>query len=272
VKAVILIARPRSGTTALRGVLARHSKIASLGEVFHENDVNDPDYFFFYYLSEVKKNPEYALPSRSNRSALFKDYINYAGTRFKKKFPGKEWLFFGINYNSLHCLNAYWQNFFEEPLMLSIIKWQGYSVVHLIRRNLVEAAVSEIRAKVSGVWHIKASEERPADANKKLRIDAKNFLRQLHARALEIDLIEKSMVGYRRCLTLEYEKFFDSEGKPVPTEIDGLAKFLSLDSPIEATTEYQKTRTAHLRDAIENYDEVAATLRGTKFAGMLGSE
>jgi hypothetical protein len=269
---VILIARPRSGTTALRGMVARHSQIASLGEVFHEDSRDHPHSFYSYYLSEVKTDASLALPSTSNRIALFGGYIDQVAAKLQEKFAGKEWFFVGVNYNSLHSLNTYWQNFFEAPYILNILKWKRYFVVHLIRRNVVKAAISEMRAKASGVWHIKAGEERPAVADQKLSLDAKDLLRQLRARMLEIDLIDRSMDEYNRCLTLEYEKFFDSEGKPVPEEVGRLSEFLKLEHPIEPIAGYRKTGSLHLRDAIENYAEVAAMLGETEFAPMLSPD
>jgi hypothetical protein len=269
-KPVILIARPRSGTTALRGMVARHRDMIALGEIFHDNSLNDPNYYFNYYLASVTKDPSLALPSPDNRITLFGGYIDWVTKKLEEQGP-KEWVFLGVNYNSLHCVNQYWQNFYEEPYLLNIVKWRSYHVVHIIRRNIVEAAISEMRAKLSGVWHIKANEDRPSDADKKIALDPKAFLRQLRARKLEIDLVEAAFDGYYRCLTLEYEKFFDDTGTPVTSEVEKLARFLKLDTPIDCVTDYRRTRNVHLRDAIENYDEVAAALSGTEFLPMLGS-
>jgi Stf0 sulphotransferase len=253
----------------LRGIVARHPKIAALGEVFHSDSVDHPHNFFNYYLNEVKSNSSLALPSPSNRIALFSGFLDHVAANLHQKSMGKEWFFVGVNYNSLHSLNPYWQNFFEVPYLLNIIRWKGYFVVHLIRRNVVEATISEVRAKASGVWHIKAGEERPAAADQKILLNAKDLLGQLRARALEIDLIDRSMEEYARCLTLEYEKFFDIEGKPIPEEVAKLTKFLKLEHPIEPIAGYRKTGSVHLRDAIENYEEIAATLEGSEFAAML---
>lgn len=250
-------------------MVARHPHIASLGEVFHSDSIDHSNNFFNYFLKKVKSSPSFALPSQSNRIALFNEFIEDVAAKLDDKFAGKEWFFVGVNYNSLHSLNTYWQNFFEVPYFLTVAKLKGYFVVHLIRRNVVEAAISEMRAKVSGVWHIKTGEERPAAANKKLSLNAKDLLRELRARVLEIDLIDRSMGDYNRCLTLEYEKLFGSDGKPIPEEVDKISSFLKLEHPIEPIAGYLKTGNQHLREAIENYDEVLAALRGTEFAAML---
>lgn len=268
---MILIARPRSGTTALRGILHRHPQITSLGEVFHEDLREHPHSFFRYFLQRSTADPSIALPSASNRIALLNGFVDYLAATLHEaqSDEGKDWFVLGVNYNSLHNLNTYWQNFFEAPYLLNIVKWKGYFVIHLIRRNVLQATVSEMRARASGVWHIKATEERPTAADTKLTIDARDFVRQLRARVLEIDLIERAMSQYKQCLTLEYERFFDPDGQPVEEEIQKIAAFLKLASPILPAADYRKTGSTHLRDTVENFDEVAEALVGTQFQRML---
>src|SRR5262249_24800742 len=148
-KPVVLIARPRSGTTALRGMLGCHPKVIALGEVFHEDYVEDPQCYYHFSLEKLTNNPALALPTPSNRSTLFTQYIKQLTQHFNHVALGKELFCLGINYNSLHSMNTFFQNSYDAPFLVQIIKRNSYHVVHLIRRNVLQAAISEMRAKAT---------------------------------------------------------------------------------------------------------------------------
>src|SRR6187551_1816800 len=154
-KPVILLARPRSGTVALREIVADNPGVFMIGEIFHNKFVDKPVYYYNYYLQQITETPALALPSAENQTLLFSNYIKHATSKLMQAGRARDWLLFGINYNSLHSMNTYWQNIYDVPFVIQIIRKNGYHVVHLIRRNIVATAVSEMRAKITGVWHVK---------------------------------------------------------------------------------------------------------------------
>jgi hypothetical protein len=269
---VILIARPRSGTTAFRLVVSRHHRVTTVGEIFHSSYAEQPSNFYNYYLAAVTKRPELALPEQQHRIDLFDGYIKQLARELKPRYPQKDWVFLGVNYNSLHALNAYWQNIYEPPYLVRIIQWKQYPVVHIIRRNILAAAISEMRAKATGVWHIKEGEERPAAADATITVNPADLLLELRARKLEIDMVRAGLRGHKRCLTLFYEELFDSGGQPVPEQLARVSRLLDLDPPIAPIATYERTRSQSLRAAIENYDDVAAAVAKTEFARLLDAE
>src|SRR5579862_328478 len=150
----MLIARPRSGTTAFRLIVSRHRLITTAGEIFHGDYTDHPDRFYNYYLAAITREPKLALPASDHRITLFEGYVDQLCGRLQSRYPDREWVFLGINYNSLHSMNTYWQNIYEPPYLMQMLQWKGYPVVHIIRRNILAAAISEARAKATGVWHI----------------------------------------------------------------------------------------------------------------------
>jgi len=249
--------------------VSSHPRITSLGEIFHNDYLDHPNYYYNYYQKAIAARPELAMPAQQHRIDLLDGYIQHVVKRLKEQDDYKDWVFLGINYNSLHSMNTYWQNVYDVPYLVNIIRWKAYHVVHIIRRNLLAAAISEMRAKLTGVWHIREGEERPAAADAKVTVDPAALLRELRARRLEIDLIEAGLQAHNRCLTLYYEEFFDNDGRPRLEQLDRLSRFLQLERPLTPISTYHQTRSDTLRATIENYDEVAAALAGTQFARFL---
>lgn len=268
-KPVILIARPRSGTTALRAIVATHPHVYALGEIFNDNYLCDALSYYHYYLNTITDSPRLSIPTTENCISLFSGYIDYVVQSPDLRQKEQRWVFLSINYNTLHSINGYWQNIYDPPHLIAIIMLKRYHVVHLVRRNVLAAAVSEMRARLTGVWHIKQGDLRPSAADERIVIDPRSLVRQLRARKLEIDLVEDAFREYERCLTLEYENLFDRAAWPRECELDSLAEFLGLDPPIRSHSEYSITRNHRLQDSIENYDEISQVLVETEFAPYL---
>lgn len=268
-KPVILIARPRSGTTAFRLIVSRHRLITTAGEIFHGDYTDHPDRFYNYYLAAITREPTLALPAADHRITLFKGYVDHLCQTLQARYPDRAWVFLGVNYNSLHTMNTYWQNIYEPPYLMEMLRRNDYPVVHIIRRNILAAAISEARAKATGVWHIEAGAERPAAADDAITVDPAALLRELHTRKLEIDLVGAALRDHKTSLTLYYEELFNDAGRADAEQLRRVSDLLELAQPIAPTPTYQRTRSASLRAAIRNYDEVKATLARTEFAQFL---
>jgi LPS sulfotransferase NodH len=270
VKPVILIARPRSGTTAFRDLLKGHPQLAILGEIFHDRYIENENYYYNYFMHSVARTPSLAVPSAANTATLFKGYLDHLTNRPLIAAKSREWLLLSINYNSLHVLNTFWQNFYQPPRIIGLIKENNYHVIHMIRRNVVHAALSELRAKRTGVWHLRQGEPAPPEAASRLSVVPHHFLAELRARKSEIELLETAFHRYSRCLTIEYEGLYDESGRAVPEMTSRVEEFLALRRPIRLETRFRRTGNACLRDWIENYDALVEALSGTEFAAQLG--
>jgi hypothetical protein len=268
-KPVILIARPRSGTTAFRDLLEGHPQLAVRGEIFHNQHGDKEDYYYHYFLQSVTRDPNLALPSAGNVARLFRGYIEHITDWQARVRKPKEWLLLSVNYNSLHVMNTFWQNFYQPPHLLTIIKHSNYHVIHMIRRNVVEAALSQLRAQRTGFWHLRDGETAPPEAAARVVIAPQPFLAELRARQLEIELIETALRRYPHCLTLEYETLYDDAGRSVPAAMARVEEFLGLRHPVPIDTRFRRTRSANPGDWVENYDALRDALAGTEFAAQL---
>ena len=256
----------RSGTTAFRQALASNRKIASLGEIFHSNFENDAFSFHKFYLSQVQGNPELALPSPENRETLFLGFLDYLNTRLKLADKPDRVLLLGVNYNSIHSLNYYWQNPCSPPHMLSLFRKMGIGVIHIRRLNILETLVSEARARKSGIWHMKAGAEQPPVP---VELNTRTLLAELEERTLEIRLL-RQWLAPGKVLELTYEEIFEPDNRLSQAVLGKCAAFLGVPPQFEASVNYRRTGFSDLRQAISNYGAVAELLSGTAFARFLG--
>lgn len=142
--------------------------------------------------------------------------------------------------------------------------------VLLGRRNSFRKIVSSLIAIATQRWHVPAGTAVPLT---RLRLDVhsvrteytdKPLLEFLRGYRDDMRDIETRLAG-RQVLKLTYEN--DIEADPT-VAYRKVCDFLGF-SPMPATIRLGRTTPFLLRDVLENYDEVAAALRGTEFEWML---
>src|ERR1700679_684232 len=93
----VLIARPRSGTTALRSLLEGRSDLHVYGEIFDDKHIRKTGYFFNFYKEQLRRRATLALPSEGNRRFLFQKYIDELQLKAIKR--GRHRILVSANYN-----------------------------------------------------------------------------------------------------------------------------------------------------------------------------
>lgn len=267
-KMAVVIARMRSGTTAFRQVLASNPRISGLGEVFHSNFEDDKFAYYNYFLREVAADPNISLPSPENIEKLLTGYFDYLNGILNLADKGDRVLLMGINYNSLHSLNYFWQNPFSPPHMFALFRKLGTKVLHLRRVNMLETLVSELRARRSGVWHLKTEAEEAPPA---VEVNTRTLIADLEERTQEM-LLMRRWLAAGKVLELTYEETFLPDNTVAPQVLEKCAAFLDVADEFDALVAYRRTRPPSLRHAIANYDAVADLLSGTEFAGFLPAD
>jgi hypothetical protein len=259
----ILMARMRSGTTAFRDILATHPRVFSLGEIFHNHMLDNRLYFHNYFLQSVKQDPALSLPSEENRYKLFSDYISYIKSDLGLTEEDGRVLVLGINYNSLHSLNSYWQHPFTAPFLFQVLRRLKISIIHMRRENLLRTLVSEHRARRSGIWHRNSdSEQQPMS----IELNLQTLLAELEERHFEIGFIEKCLTKYPNILNLTYEETFGPNNVISHDVLARCAEFLDVGNGFSTVTGFRPTAPPTLREAISNYEDVARLLSETQFA------
>lgn len=138
----------------------------------------------------------------------------------------------------------------------------GFRIVYLKRENLIFHALSQIRARDHGF----EMSSREAWAPPKHDVDV-DELTMWMKRAQAMETFEQRQLEDVPHLALTYEKHISDQDVHQRT-VDEVCAFLGIDSA-PAALELQKVSPRTLRDSIENYDEVAAALRGTQYDAFL---
>lgn len=139
----------------------------------------------------------------------------------------------------------------------------------LERKNYLRKVISSVKASRTTRWHQPAGSvaalEKLAISPDKLRIDGKDTALLPLLRAYEEDF-----QNLRQCLTGRKHLWLTYEEDLAESPLRGyqkIADFLGIE-PVPVKVQYGKTNPYPVKDVIENYEEVVASLEGTGFEWM----
>lgn len=272
---VILLARQRSGTNALRDVLDSHRDVFCLPEVFQAEPSPkarfEVEANYFNFLDARKELVKQVLTSEDAQEQLFLDYLGFLGT-----FSEKRYVVVDIKYNSAHNVDGPWRDIGGAPTLFQLIRRNEMRVLNLTRVNYLRYYLSWIKTERTRKYHLHAS---GSDAAAKvedegLAIDLEDLLFRLELCRSEDRLVKRVLGGYPGYMAIEYEELFPQIGAPPSGEVLGqVAGWLGIEADFpKSQPRYRKQSVLPLSEAITNYDEVAAALRGTEFEYVLDDE
>jgi hypothetical protein len=271
----VLLARQRSGTNALRDVLDSHPELFCLPEVFqaqpspkarHEVEAN-----YFNFLDERRDEVKRVLTSEEAQEDLFLEYLRFLGT-----FSEKPRMVVDVKYNSAHNVDAPWRDLAAEPTLFAYVRRNGIRVLNLRRRNYLRYYLSWLKTERTRRYHLHASGPDGAVAveDEGILVDVDEMRFRLELCRNEDDLIHRMLGGYPHYLAIEYEELFPRIGAPpAEAELGSIAGWMGIEPEFEKTQpRYRKQSVLPLEEAIVNFDEVAAALRGTDLEYVLADE
>jgi hypothetical protein len=267
-----LIACQRTGTHLLREILNTNPAIAVMAEVF--SHFPRPVYWHNY----VRTLPEGRYPAESPAEAmlLLDEYTKiiqqdvcehsewYGGPKPKLKCIGLD-----VKYNQLSCAAPVFNNLLGRPFLLDYLGTRGIQIVHLIRKNVMQTALSMLIANARKVWQnydgsliqgqFVIGAEELLDYMRWIQSERDEFRRlaqdlQIHECAYE-DLIED--LGNV------------DQGGNVPEEtttLGPLAKFLDVPNRFRYNRTIHKAINRPYREIIENYDELLRAIEASEFS------
>ncbi len=147
--------------------------------------------------------------------------------------------------------------------MRSIRRWiiaNDVVVVVVERKNVLKLRISELIAQKTGIMH-STQGDRAIDG---IHLDPATLVNRLE-RTERRQAAARRFVSGCRTVEIAYE---DDED----TKREALCRALGLDELGALESRYKKVTTDDLRVSIANYDEVAAVLRGSRFAWCLGQQ
>ena len=205
---VFVIAMQRSGTNLLRKSLAQTPLFTDLNEVF------DPFHsgFWAYRKKVIESDPEYVMPSESNQTMLWTDYLRYHLANVNTPFA-----LIDVKYNSTHNLNAVWQEPGDPPLLVRWLQRQPLPIIHIVRENLLDGYVSNLLACHLKIW---VSDDDRVSQGITFTLDPRNTVAELSRRRREIDLFRDWLLDTRH-IELTYESLTASDANSVPRDTIG---------------------------------------------------
>ena len=278
---VVLLARQRSGTNPLRWLLTAHKDITCFSEIFSvldrdsdDRDFEDRSYRDVNFLNfAAAKEPNWSQPGVADHRELFLDFLEYL-----RCFSDKRYAVLDIKYNTTHLLTEPWAHDLGSPLLFDVIVEQSMKVINVTRKNHLRFVLSNQKALESGDWHVWG--ERPASyADRPLRLDCAGLLEELRIRAEEDAAVSRRFEGYPGYRAFEYTQLFEDDGRLSPEFRRALTDFLEIPDEWEPNQAdgshsqiFRRQASLPLSEAIENYDEVAATLSQTEYEEFLLDE
>ena len=215
---IVMIARPRSGTNALRCVLNSHPDVLCLNEVFSIADRTSKDRLmretnFFNFLVRYA-NGDVTRIFPDQHETLFGAYLEHLRSLSNKRF-----ILIDVKYTTMHFLTAPYGR--SYPYLFHLIRKFGLRVLHLTRKNYLRCALSQLKAETSGVWGCRGS--RPsAYTDRRIAVDVSQLLERLRASAAEDQMVVDYFHDYDTFLPCDYQQIFAgaSAGSDGTVEVD----------------------------------------------------
>ena len=270
---IVMLARQRSGTNAVQAVLESHPAIFCTREVFHDTpsaqEHLDPETSYFRFLDTYPKETLIrARTSNAVQERLFVDYLQFLRARSAKRY-----IVLDIKYNSTHHFDGPWRAIRARPHLFPLIRRHRLRVLHLTRRNYLRYQLSRMSAQASGQWVVR-TDAAPSIDRPRISLAIDQLLNHFRAYRLEDELVAHSFHGYHSYATFDYAELFPRLGEGVSNQfLAAVAKWLGIeDSFSQKAPQYRKLSRLALSEAIDNFDDVAAVLRGTPFEYCLEDE
>lgn len=259
-RGIMLVAKQRSGTNFLRGLLASAGPVNNLGEVFQPAEGGGSKSKYDTWVAENDDRPGTTYQDAIQHSLRYLESLEKAGLA-----PCID-----VKYNSLFRTIGIWHSPADiPPIMMAAIK-KGYVVVHLQRRNKIEHAVSTMAAQDSGVYV--ATESTVIDDNKMITIAPRSAIAVAEQYEREVQMfqywIQRSKANFPNSVVKHvfYEDLNSGNQEELKLFIGSILKpcKIPLTGKIESRT---KKIITNWREKVLNADEIVAA-----FAERFGSE
>ncbi len=280
---IVLLARQRSGTHALRSLLESHADIFGVEEVFHLKDAQEPNpglpipetNFFTFVKRYVRGDIHQLLPV--DYEPLLLAYLE-----FLRGLTSKRYLVLDVKFNIVHHVTRNFQPLAGPPYLFELILKHGLRTFLLTRKNYLRAFLSVVKTRATQNFHLAAG--LPGTVDPRIKINVKELLFELKRWRAEDELVDSSFttfpshydsqLNYRqKYFTWDYADLFDPHGEGLaPRFSNRFSNWLGIPNKFGRQSAFQKFASLPLRETIENYADVVKALRGTPFEYCLQDE
>ncbi|MBT9312469.1 sulfotransferase [Leptothoe kymatousa TAU-MAC 1615] len=238
-----LLTSPRSGSTWLLDLLNSHPDIAALQEAFlKKNRLWDDPYLetFTQYCS--------------NRKRAVRPWVTFDYLKNIQRYP--------TAHKIIGCKMMY-KHLIRHPEIIPKIFIENHKIVHLVRENHLDVAISLANRDKYKFAHTKEKKKLSA-----VYLDPKFVWNVIYSRErnhkIANFILRKTRINQ---ITVTYESLLSEHRDPTLNAV-----FKHLDIPIndiELKSELKKINIGNYENKIENFDEIRTSLAGTKFEKFL---
>ena len=244
----VIFTLPRTGSTLLSKSLNRHPEIFCDDEIFHFSfrDYFSPNQFRFLKIPFLPKKINYVInyPTTYLRLPSF----------LKKYFTNKKY----ENFKARGFKLMYYQTLYM-PGLINYLKKNNIKVILLLRENILRNALSDLRARATGIYHNQDDNEAQRSGMAKLNVDI-NTLQQKMNDIIRQNKQLENIVSDMDYIKIRYEDFAEWDAT-----MNKIASFLHV-SQTTVTAGAKKLNPDALQDMIENYTEVEMWLKQNNYA------
>lgn len=241
----VVVGTQRSGTTYLRQCLDSHPQVLCRGELFALSYGKGDGYHAYRRSSALRRLGHYAW--RSAQVSHFMDATLGDGE-------------VGVDAIGFKLMRSHVRRVpYQYPMLLPLMRRDGYRVIHVIRRNLLRVLVSRRTALARGQFHARA-----AVPTVEITLPTSTLIQDLE-KVEEENRFWATASGEGDRLEVVYEQFVaDQQG-----ESRRMLDFLGVDPRQPLHSPHKQVNRATLAQIVGNYTEVVTTLAGTKYSQFL---
>ncbi len=247
----VILTLPRTGSTLLSKSLNKHPDIFCDDEIFHFSfrkyfSINQ---FRFLKIRFLPKKINYIInyPITFFRLRVFLDkyFINKSGENFKAR-----------GFKLMHY------QIFYMPGLINYLKKNDIKIILLLRENIFRNALSDMRARATGVYHKHNENEEIVSGLPKLKVDTnalKNKMDHIVSQNRKLENIIKDM----RYIKIRYEDFADWDNT-----MNKIFTFLNI-AHYDVSAGAKKLNPDKAEDMISNFSEIENWLNQNNYTEFL---
>jgi len=243
----VIFTLPRTGSTLLSKSLNKHPEIFCDDEIFHFSfrDYFSSHQFRFWKFKFVGKKINYVI-NYPRTFLVLRGFLDDFFTNATNE-----------NFRARGFKLMYYQTFYT-PGLLSYLRRNHIKVILLIRENVFRNAISDLRARSTGIYHYQDDGE-PSNALSKLLVDT-NALQGKMQHIIDQNKKLEVIVSGMDHIKIRYEDLSDWDDT-----IGRITDFLGV-STLPVPEAARKLNPESIGDMIENVDEVRNWLQKSGYA------
>lgn len=149
----VVVGAQRTGTNILREILNTNERIAMLGEVLSPSEA--PSYWGNFIAS---RGLGWVPPTLADTESLLGRYLEFIEYRIRNHWVdgdkrGCTAIGMDIKYSQLREIAPAGWSSEAPPYLLGYLRARNAIIVHAVRRNVIQCAISAMIAEQRGVWH-----------------------------------------------------------------------------------------------------------------------